>query len=89
MTSFCNFLEFEDLLRSFSASELAVQRRDYAAKASISGRIACERLIEQEKTNKNFFERKDKQEIDRGSQETESRLQVISSGELQSGEKGV
>jgi hypothetical protein len=46
MTSFYNFPEFEDLFRSFTASELAVQRRDYAAKASISGRIACERLIE-------------------------------------------
>jgi hypothetical protein len=31
----------------------------------------------------------DKQEIDKGSQETESRLQVISSGELRFGEKGV
>jgi hypothetical protein len=56
MTSFCNFPEFEDLLRSFSASELAVQRRDYAAKASISGRIACERLIEQEMKNKKLVE---------------------------------
>jgi chromosome segregation ATPase len=54
--SFCVLPEFEDLLRSFSASELAVQRRDYAAKASISERIACERLIEQEKTNKKLIE---------------------------------
>jgi chromosome segregation ATPase len=37
-------------------SELAVQRRDYTAKASISRRIACERLIEQEKTNKKLIE---------------------------------
>jgi hypothetical protein len=36
--------------------ELAVQRRDYAAKASISRRIAYERLIEQEKTNKKLLE---------------------------------
>jgi hypothetical protein len=56
MTLFCDFPEFEDLLRSFSASELTVQRRDYAAKASISGRIACECLIEQEKTNKKLIE---------------------------------
>jgi uncharacterized protein with von Willebrand factor type A (vWA) domain len=56
MTLFCDFPEFEDLLRSFSASELAVQRRDYAAKASISGRIACECLIVQEKTNKKLIE---------------------------------
>jgi hypothetical protein len=56
VTSFCDFPEFEDLLRSFSTSELAVQRRDYAAKAFISGRIASERLIEQEKTNKKLIE---------------------------------
>jgi hypothetical protein len=46
MTSFCDCPEFEDFLRSFPASELTVQRWDYAAKASISRRIACERLIE-------------------------------------------
>jgi hypothetical protein len=56
MTLFCNFLEFEDLLRSLSVSELAAQHRDFAAKASISGRIACEHLIEQEKTNKKLVE---------------------------------
>jgi hypothetical protein len=56
MTSFCDFPEFENLLRSFSASELAVQRRDYVAKASISGQVACEHLIEQEKTNKKLIE---------------------------------
>jgi hypothetical protein len=48
--------EFEDLLRSLPASEFAAQRRDFAAKASISGRIACERLIEQEKVNKKLVE---------------------------------
>jgi hypothetical protein len=46
MALFCDFPESEVLLRLFSVSELAVQRRDYAAKVSISGRIACERLIE-------------------------------------------
>jgi hypothetical protein len=46
VTSFCDFPEFEDLLHSFSASELTIQRKDYVAKASISGRIAYERLIE-------------------------------------------
>jgi predicted nucleic acid-binding Zn-ribbon protein len=56
VTSFYDFPKFEDLLHSFSASELAIQRRDYAAKASISGRIACECLIEQEKTNKKLIE---------------------------------
>jgi hypothetical protein len=56
MALFCDFPEFEDLLRLFPTSELAVQRRDYVAKASISGRIACERLIEQEKANKKLVE---------------------------------
>jgi hypothetical protein len=56
MISFCVFPEFEDLLRLFSASELAVKCRDYAEKASITGRITCERLIEQEKTNKKLIE---------------------------------
>jgi chromosome segregation ATPase len=49
MPLFCNFLEFEDLLRSYPSSKFANYHRDYAAKASIAGRIACERLTEQEK----------------------------------------
>jgi hypothetical protein len=53
---FCDFPEFEDLFRSLPASELAVQRWDFAVKASISARIACERLIEQEKANKKLTE---------------------------------
>jgi hypothetical protein len=52
----CNFSEFEDLLRSYPTSKFAEYRRDYAAKASISGRIACECLIEQEKINKKVIE---------------------------------
>jgi hypothetical protein len=56
VTSFCDFQEFEDLLRSFSMFELTIQRRDYVAKASISGRIAYECLIEQEKINKKLIE---------------------------------
>jgi hypothetical protein len=38
------FSEFEDLLRSYLASKFADYHREYAAKASIAGRIACERL---------------------------------------------
>jgi hypothetical protein len=56
MVLFHDFSEFEDPLRSFPASELAVQHRDFAAKASVSGRIACERLIELEKANKKLVE---------------------------------
>jgi chromosome segregation ATPase len=46
---FFDFSEFEDLLRSYPTSKFANYHRDYAAKASIAGRIACECLIEQEK----------------------------------------
>jgi hypothetical protein len=53
---FCDFSEFEDLLRSYPLSKFAKYRWDYAAKASIYGRIACERLIEKEKINKKLLE---------------------------------
>jgi hypothetical protein len=57
------FSEIEDLLRSYPASKFAEYHRDYAAKASISGRIACEHLIEQEKINKKLLE--DSQKLNR------------------------
>jgi hypothetical protein len=63
MALFCDFSEFEDLLRSYPASKFAEYRRDYATKASISGRIACECLIEQEKINKKLLE--DSQKLSR------------------------
>jgi hypothetical protein len=56
MFSLYNFSESEDLLRSYPATKFAEYRRDYAAKASISGRIACKHLIEQEKINKKLLE---------------------------------
>jgi DNA-binding protein H-NS len=59
----CDFSEFENLLRSYPVSKFAEYRRDYAAKASISGRIACERLIEQEKIHKKLIE--DSQKLSR------------------------
>jgi hypothetical protein len=49
MALFCDFLKFEDLLRSYLVSKFTNYHRDYAAKASIAGIIACERLTEQEK----------------------------------------
>jgi chromosome segregation ATPase len=49
MALFCEFSDFEDLLRSYPASKFANYHRDYATKASIAGRIACECLTEQEK----------------------------------------
>jgi chromosome segregation ATPase len=63
MALFYDFSEFENLLRSYPASKFAEYRKDYAAKASISGRIACERLIEQEKMNKKLLE--DSQKLSR------------------------
>jgi hypothetical protein len=44
-----DFSEFEDLLRSYSASKITNYQKDYALKAFMLGRIASERLIEQEK----------------------------------------
>jgi DNA repair exonuclease SbcCD ATPase subunit len=48
---FYGFSEFEDLLRSYPASKIANYQKDYSFKASIVGRIALERLIEQEKAS--------------------------------------
>jgi hypothetical protein len=63
IASFYDFSEFEDLLRSYPTSKFTEYCRDYVAKASISGRIACERLIEQEKINKKLLE--DSQKLSR------------------------
>jgi hypothetical protein len=49
MTLFREFSEFEYLLRSYPASKIVNYHRDYVAKASIVGRIACECLTKQEK----------------------------------------
>jgi hypothetical protein len=46
-----NFSEFKDLLRSYPPSKLAKHQEDYALKSSMLGKIAAERLIEQEKVN--------------------------------------
>jgi predicted nuclease with TOPRIM domain len=42
------FSEFEALLRSYPASKITGYQKDYALKASVLGKVACERLIEQE-----------------------------------------
>jgi hypothetical protein len=57
------FLEFEDLLQSYPASKFVEYHKDFAAKASICGRIACEHLIEEEKINKRLLE--DSQKLSR------------------------
>jgi hypothetical protein len=46
------FSEFKDLLRSYPPSRLAKYQEDYALKSSMLGKIVAERLIEQEKVNK-------------------------------------
>jgi hypothetical protein len=51
-TLITNFLEFKDLLHSYSPSKLARFQEDYALKHSMIGKVAVERLAEQEKANK-------------------------------------
>jgi hypothetical protein len=46
------FSEFKDVLCSYLPSRLAKYQEDYAFKSSMLGKIATERLIEQEKVNK-------------------------------------
>jgi chromosome segregation ATPase len=47
-----NFSEFKDLLRSYPPSKLAWFQEDYALKSSMLGKVAIERLVDQEKANK-------------------------------------
>jgi hypothetical protein len=51
-TLILNFSEFKDLLHSYSPSKLARFQEDYALKYSMLGKVAVERLVEQEKANK-------------------------------------
>jgi hypothetical protein len=46
------FSEFKDLLRLYPPSKLAKFQEDYALKSSMLGKVATERLIDQEKANK-------------------------------------
>jgi chromosome segregation ATPase len=45
------FQKFEDLLGSYPSSKIANYQKDYALKSSLLGKIASERLVEQEKVN--------------------------------------
>jgi hypothetical protein len=62
----CDFSEFDDLLRSYPSSKIANYQKDYTLKASIVGRIASERLIEQEKAAEKMYKefRKLKRDFD-------------------------
>jgi hypothetical protein len=50
------FSEFKDLLRSYPPSKLARFQEDYALKSSMLGKVAVERLVDQEKANKQLFQ---------------------------------
>jgi small-conductance mechanosensitive channel len=51
------FSEFKDLLHSYSPSKLARFQEDYALKHSMLGKVAVERLVEQEKANKQLSQK--------------------------------
>jgi hypothetical protein len=51
------FSEFKDLLRSYPPSKLARFQEDYTLKSSMFGKVAIERLVDQEKANKQLFPR--------------------------------
>jgi myosin heavy subunit len=52
-----DFSEFKDLLHSYSPSKLALFQEDYALKHSMLGKVAVERLAEQEKANKQLSQK--------------------------------
>jgi hypothetical protein len=52
-----DFSEFKDLLHSYSPSKLARFQEDYALKHSMLGKVAVERLAEQEKANKQLSQK--------------------------------
>jgi hypothetical protein len=54
------FLDFEELLRSYPASRIEEYQRAYSLKASLLGKIAYQRLVEQEKINKKLSDKSKK-----------------------------
>jgi hypothetical protein len=50
--AFINFPDFEALLRTYPASRIEEYKRAYSLKASLLGKIASERLVEQEEPTK-------------------------------------
>jgi hypothetical protein len=51
-----NFPNFEALLRTYPASRIEEYLRAYSLKASLLGKIASQRLVEQEEATKKLFE---------------------------------
>jgi chromosome segregation ATPase len=58
------FPEFEALLRSYPASKIAKYQKAYLLKASVLGKVACERLMEHEETTKKLSEKSRKLKCD-------------------------
>jgi hypothetical protein len=53
---FIHFPDFEALLRTYPASQIEEYQRAYSLKASLLGKIASQRLVEQEEINKKLSE---------------------------------
>jgi hypothetical protein len=51
-----NFPDFEALLQTYLASQIEEYQRAYSLKASLLGKIASQRLVEQEEINKKLSE---------------------------------
>jgi HD superfamily phosphohydrolase len=51
-----NFPDFEKLLQTYPASRIEEYQRAYSLKASLLGKVASQRLVEQEKINKKLSE---------------------------------
>jgi hypothetical protein len=51
-----NFPDFEELLRTYPASRIKEYQRTFSLKASLFGKIASQRLVEQEEINKKMSE---------------------------------
>jgi chromosome segregation ATPase len=56
-TLILDFSKFKDLLHYYSSSKLARFQEDYALKHSMLGKVAVERLAEQEKANKQLSQK--------------------------------
>jgi hypothetical protein len=58
------FLDFEALLRTYPTSRIEEYQRAYSLKASLLGKIASQRLVEQEEITKKLSEKSKKMKHD-------------------------
>jgi hypothetical protein len=56
-----NFPDFEALLRTYPTSRIEEYHRAYSLKASLIGKVASQRLVEQEEITKKLSEETKKQ----------------------------